>query len=73
MAKLVIDTGVQLPPDLGPGVLMIHNEQPPMVVIVDEVVDGGAAFFGTSLDTGYRIEYDASQFVPFIGKLTLEQ
>lgn len=73
MAKLTIESGNQQKPELAPGVLMIHIEQPPLVVIVDEVTAGGEGFWGTSLDLGYRIEYDAAQFVPFIGKLTLEQ
>lgn len=73
MAKMTVDSGVRLPPALESGTLMIHNDLPPMVVIVDEVLEDGLSFFGTSLDTGYRIEYDASQFTPFIGKLTLEQ
>lgn len=73
MAKLTIESGNQQQPELAPGALMIHIEQPPLVVIVDEVTSGGEGFWGTSLDHGYRIEYDASQFVPFIGKLVLEQ
>lgn len=73
MAKMTVDSGLQQPPELAPGVLMIHNELPPMVVIVDEVLPDGLSFFGTTLDNGYRIEYDVAQFKPFIGKLTLEQ
>jgi hypothetical protein len=73
MARLEVIGGVPKTPDLREGVLMIHKNEPPMVVIVDEVTGGGEGFWGTDLETGIRIEYDAGQFVPFIGKLTLEQ
>lgn len=69
-------TVVQQPqraPELKQGALMIHKAEPPMVVIVDEVLADEQSFFGTDLECGVRIEYDADQFVPFIGKLTLEQ
>lgn len=75
MAKLTVQSNAQLAPQLRQGALMMHNDEPPMIVIVDEISDptGGEGFFGTDLETGVRIEYDASQFKPFIGKITLEQ
>lgn len=71
MPILQVVSADQAIPVLRQGTLMIHNEEPPMIVIVDEVVDGG--FWGVSLEDGQRIEWDVNQFCPFIGKLTLEQ
>ncbi len=73
MALLTVVQQPQRAPELRPGALMIHKAEPPMVVIVDEVLADEQSFFGTDLECGVRIEYDADQFVPFIGKLTLEQ
>jgi hypothetical protein len=73
MARLTVTSNAQPVPKLAQGTLMVHNEEPPMVVIVDEVVGFGEGFFGTDLETGVRIEYDTEQFKPFIGKITLEQ
>lgn len=73
MAKLTVTSDLQATPVLKQGALMIHNEEPPMIVIVDEVTSGGEGFFGTDLENGVRIEFSTEQFKPFIGKLTLEQ
>lgn len=73
MAKITVESQDQLLPTLKKGALMIHNEPPAMVVIVDEVEADGIGFFGTDLETGTRISYAVSEFAPFIGKLTLEQ
>ena len=51
---------------------MIHNEAPPLVVMVTEVMPSGD-FMGTSLEEGTHIEWAIEEFKPFIGKLTLEQ
>jgi hypothetical protein len=73
MALMTVISGAQAAPQLKPGILMIHKEEPPMVVVVDEVTAAGEGFWGTDLETGIRIEYATEQFNPFIGKLTLEQ
>lgn len=73
MALMTVNSGAQAVPQLAPGVLMIHEQEPPMIVVVTEVTADGEGFFGTSLEDGMHIEWAADQFKPFIGKLTLEQ
>lgn len=73
MALMTVHSGMQEVPTLNPGVLMIHKEPPAMVVIISEVSADGQGFHGTSLDDGVHMEWDAASFVPFVGKLTLEQ
>lgn len=51
---------------------MIHNDAPPLVVMVTEVQPSGD-FMGVSLEDGCLIEWAIEEFKPFIGKLTLEQ
>jgi len=72
MALMTVVSGAQAAPQLKPGVLMIHNEPPAMIVVVSEVKDD-LGFMGTDLQDGTHMEWDVSQFTPFIGKLTLEQ
>lgn len=55
--------------------LMIHNEDPPMVVMVT-AVDGETAgdFAGVDLETGiYTNTYQKAEFTFFDGTLTLTQ
>lgn len=73
MARLTVESNDPIRPTIAPGVLMLHKESPPMVVIVDEALVDGLSFFGTDLESGVRIEYDADQFEPLVGKITLEQ
>lgn len=72
MGRLTVDNEVQLIPQVAQGVLMIHKEPPAMVVVVTEVKDE-LGFWGADIQDGTYMEWDATQFTPFIGKLTLEQ
>lgn len=72
MAILTVTSQSQKLPILTVGGLMIHNDEPPLVVVVTEVMPSGD-FMGTSLEDGVHIEWAAEEFKPFIGKLTLEQ
>lgn len=72
MPILSVGQQAQQLPNVARGTLMLHNEQPPMVVQVTEVLASGD-FMGTSLEDGVHIEWAIEEFKPFIGKLTLEQ
>jgi len=72
MPVLTVGQQAQQLPSVAVGTLMIHNDAPPLVVIVTEVMPSGD-FMGTNLEDGVHIEWAAEEFKPFIGKLTLEQ
>lgn len=72
MAILTVGQQAQQPPTVARGTLMIHNEEPPLVVMVTEVMASGD-FMGTNIEDGVHIEWAVEEFKPFIGKLTLEQ
>lgn len=40
MAKMLVDGEMKVMPIVGPGVLLIHNEQPPMLVMSTGIVIG---------------------------------
>lgn len=72
MPILTIEKQAQQLPTIAVGVLMIHKEDPPLVVQITEVLPSGD-FMGTSFEDGVHIEWAADEFTPFIGKLVLEQ
>lgn len=72
MAILTVQSQAQQLPTVAVGTLMIHNEAPPLVVMVTEVMPSGD-FMGTNVEDGVHIEWAIEEFKPFIGKLTLEQ
>lgn len=72
MAILTVQSQAQQLPTVAVGTLMIHNEAPPLVVMVTEVMPSGD-FMGTNVEDGVHIEWAVEEFKPFIGKLTLEQ
>lgn len=72
MPILTVGQQTQKAPSIGRGVLMIHNEEPPLIVLVTEVMSD-ASFMGTNVEDGVHIEWATEEFKPFIGKLSLEQ
>ncbi|WPJ20510.1 hypothetical protein vBPFY1MI_51 [Pseudomonas phage vB_PF_Y1-MI] len=72
MPILTVGQQTQQVPKIARGVIMIHNEEPPLIVLVTEVVSD-ESFMGTSLEDGVHIEWITGEFKPFIGKLALEQ
>lgn len=72
MPILTVGMQSQQLPKLAKGTLMIHKDEPPMVVLVTEVLPSGD-FMGTSLEDAVHIEWAIEEFRPFIGQLTLEQ
>lgn len=72
MAKMVVDSDMKILPPIMNGVLLIHNEQPPMVVMATGI-EIGDEFPGVSLEDGvYGEQWISSEFRVFEGKLTLE-
>lgn len=72
MPVLSVSEQSQNVPKLKMGTLMIHNEDPPLIVLVTDV-GSSESFMGTNLEDGVHIEWATEEFKPFIGKLTLEQ
>lgn len=73
MARMFVDTEMKETPIVKPGTLMIHKEQPPMVVMVTGIVIADE-FPGVSLEDGiYGEQWIIDEFNVFDGKLTLEQ
>jgi hypothetical protein len=73
MAKLTIDTDMQPLPDVVPGTLMIHKDQPPFIVLATSIVIGDE-FAGVSLpDGGYGEQWVIGEYSVFQGTLKLEQ
>lgn len=73
MARMFVDTEMKETPVVKPGTLMIHKEQPPMIVLVTGIVIGDE-FAGVSLEDGiYGEQWIIDEFNVFDGKLTLEQ
>lgn len=72
MAKLIIDTDMKIIPPIQNGTIMIHNDQPPMVVMATGIVIGDE-FPGVDLETGnYGDQWISTEFRVFEGKITLE-
>lgn len=72
---VAIETRNTLTQELEVGTLMIHNEQPPMVVLVT-ALDGEQAgdFTGTVIDTGVHLNsFIRGEFTFFNGSITLTQ
>lgn len=72
MAKMQIDSEMKVLPGVGPGTIMIHNEQPPFIVMATGIVVGDE-FPGVSLEDGaYGEQWIVTEFRVFEGKITLE-
>lgn len=72
MAKIYVDTEMKNLPEIAPGVLMIHNEMPPYLVLATSIVVGDE-FAGVSLTDGtYGERWIDGDYRVFDGKVTLE-
>jgi len=72
LAKIYVDTEMKNLPEIAPGVLMIHNEMPPYLVLATSIVVGDE-FAGVSLTDGtYGEQWIDGDYRVFEGKVTLE-
>lgn len=72
MPKITIDTQMKSLPPIQPGTLMIHNEDPPMIVLATGIAVSDE-FPGVVLDTGhYGEQWISTEFRVFEGSATLE-
>lgn len=73
MTKMVIEQDDKTLPDVIPGTLMIHKDQPPFIVIATGIVVGDE-FPGVSLPDGaYGEQWMIDEYRVFQGTLKLEQ
>jgi hypothetical protein len=73
MAKLTIESDVKELPDVVPGTLMIHKDQPPFIVMATSIVVGDE-FAGVALPDGaYGEQWVIDEYSVFQGTLKLEQ
>lgn len=73
MAKLTVLSDMKTLPSVGRGVLMIHRDQPPFIVMSTGEVSGDE-FPGVALEDGaYGEQWIVDEFSVFEGTLTLEQ
>lgn len=73
MARITVLPEMKTLPSVGRGVLMIHKDEPPFVVMSTGIVKGDE-FSGVSLEDGvYGEQWIVDEFRVFEGTLTLEQ
>lgn len=73
MARITVLPEMKTLPKVGMGVLMIHQDQPPFVVMATGEVKGDE-FPGVALEDGaYGEQWIVDEFRVFEGTLTLEQ
>jgi len=73
MARVTVLPNMKSLPNIGMGVLMIHKEEPPFVVMATGGVSGDE-FPGVALEDGaYGEQWITDEFRVFEGTLTLEQ
>lgn len=73
MARLTVNTDVKMVPDVVPGTLMIHKDEPPYIVMATGIVVGDE-FAGVALENGgYGEQFIINEYNVFQGTLTLEQ
>lgn len=73
MARMIVDTDMEELPMVGPGVLLIHEEMPPYIVMSTGIVMGDL-FPGVALGDGsYGEEWEIAQYRVFKGAIKLEQ
>lgn len=73
MARITVLPNMKTLPTVGRGVLMIHKEEPPFVVMSTGPVSGDE-FPGVALEDGaYGEQWIVDEFRVFEGTLTLEQ
>lgn len=72
MAKIFIEADMKVLPPIQNGTIMIHQDQPPFIVMATGL-PAGDEFPGVSLENGaYGEQWIATEFRVFEGKITLE-
>lgn len=72
MAKIFVEADMKVLPPIQAGTIMIHQDQPPFVVMATGGVSGDE-FPGVALEDGsYGEQWIAGEFRVFEGKITLE-